>query len=292
MNGDEIAPSVQKYVREFPKCELCLDGFLQKFLQEHDGVLSTFSVLATSAQYETKQDDVPVLDLCLVPFWSLSDLKLVGQKMTWDDDTMEKKYYFSGGSLRLFLQSERDIQIAVDRAFRTVDITSAALLGTTYGTTAVSQVDQIRMVTLDSSDMKNYTDSGEWSYVICSGYALRKIGEYVTLEYYKDLCHKAYTINDFGLFGIAFENYFHAMAREKKIIELKVRQYDRIKAHHHEYLVKTLKCNEHLFKGKIQAEFENLMSTWPSSLDYWYPESRSLSIGKHERLSLALLSLV
>ncbi|KAG9398889.1 hypothetical protein AC1031_014197 [Aphanomyces cochlioides] len=275
MNDYEIAQKVQQCIRSFPNCELCLDGFLQSFLKKHLGVLMQFSVLATSAQYETKQDDAGVLDLCLVPFWSLSDLKLVGKHHTWDDESMEKKYYFSGGSLRLFLLSEMGAEIAAEEAFRNVDIASAELLNTQYGTNSDKQIDQIRMATLlDTSDLKNYHHPGKWSYVICSGFALRKLGERVTLEYYKDLCHKAYMINDFGLFGIAFENCFHAMAREKKSIQLKVREYDSTKAH--EYSVVTFTSDKHLLKGRDQAEFENVMEAWPSDLDYWYPESRSL----------------
>ncbi|KAH9119678.1 hypothetical protein AeMF1_007776 [Aphanomyces euteiches] len=236
-----------------------------------------FSVLAASGPYKTKQDDAGILDLCLVPFWSFSDLKLVGQHYTWEDESMEKKYYFSGGSLRLFLVSEKDAKIAVELAFCKVDIATANLLNTQYGTNSENQIDQIRMATLlDTSDLSNYNDPSQWSYVICSGFALRKLGERVTLEYYKDLCHKAYMIHDFGLFGIAFENYFHAMAREKQSIQLKVREYDSNKAHGHEYSVRTFTSDKHLLKGKDQAEFENLLKTWPSELDYWYPESRSL----------------
>ncbi|CAK4620263.1 unnamed protein product [Aphanomyces euteiches] len=190
---------------------------------------------------------------------------------------MEKKYYFSGGSLRLFLLSEKDAKIAVELAFCKVDIATANLLNTQYGTNSENQIDQIRMATLlDTSDLSNYNDPSQWSYVICSGFALRKLGERVTLEYYKDLCHKAYMIHDFGLFGIAFENYFHAMAREKQSIQLKVREYDSNKEHGHEYSVRTFTSDKHLLKGKDQAEFENVMKAWPSDLDYWYPESRSL----------------
>ncbi|CAK4099634.1 unnamed protein product [Aphanomyces euteiches] len=277
MNDYEIAPLVQQWIRRFPSCELCLDGFLQKFLNEHLGVLTEFSALATSAQFKKKQDDAGVVDLCLVPFWSLSDLKLVGKHHTWDDESIDKKYYFSGGSLRLFLMSEEGAESAAEEAFLDVDIASAQLLNTQYGTNSDRQIDQIRMVTLlDTSDLSNYNRPGKWSYVICSGFALRKLGKRVTLEYYKDLCHKAYMINDFGLFGIAFENYFHAMAREKQSIQLKVREYDSNKAHGHEYSVRTFTSDKHLLKGKDQAEFENVMKAWPSDLDYWYPESRSL----------------
>jgi hypothetical protein len=152
------------------------------------------------------------------------------------------------------------------------------LLLTQHGANSNAQVDRIRMATLETSHLSNYMDPGEWSYFICSDYALRKLGERVTLGYYKDLCRKAHTMNDFGLFGIAFENCFHAMAREKTNIKLMVREYDRTKAqaHEHVYSEKAFQSGKHLLKGKEQAEFDNVMKTWSSGVDYWYPESRSL----------------
>ncbi|KAH9160572.1 hypothetical protein LEN26_001800 [Aphanomyces euteiches] len=272
MSADEIAPLVQQCMRRYPKCELCLDGFQQSFLKNHIGVLMEFSVLAASGPYKTKQDDAGVLALCLVPFWSFSDLKLVGQHYTWDDESMEKKYYFSGGSLRLFLVSEMDAKIAAELAFCKVDLASVKLLNTQNYSRFDKQIGWIQMATLDTSDLSNYNRPGKWSYVVCSGFALRKLGDRVTREYYKDLCHKAYMIHDVGLFGIAFENYFHAMAREKQSIQLKVREYDSTKLR--EYSVLTFTSAKHLLKGKDQTDFEILLKTWPSELDYWYPDSR------------------
>jgi hypothetical protein len=91
-NVDSIEQAVHlvSYYRK-SGCELCLDGIKQEVINQHLGTLPTFSVLATSAQYKTKSDDPPVLDLCLVPFWAFSDLKEVGKHKEWDEPTIEKK---------------------------------------------------------------------------------------------------------------------------------------------------------------------------------------------------------
>ncbi|KAH9178093.1 hypothetical protein AeNC1_017464 [Aphanomyces euteiches] len=145
-----------------------------------------------------------------------------------------------------------DAKIAAELAICKVDLASVKLLNTQNDSRFDKQIGWIQMVTLDTSDLSNYNRPGKWSYVVCSGFALRKLGDRVTREYYKDLCHKAYMINDVGLFGIAFENYFHAMAREKQSIQLKVREYDSTKAH--EYSVLTFTSAKHLLKGKDQTD--------------------------------------
>ncbi|KAF0694388.1 Aste57867_14728 [Aphanomyces stellatus] len=126
------------------KC-LCLDGFVQS---EMTTFLKTFSVLATSAQYNTKQDDAPVLKRCLVPFWSHSDLQLFGEHKNMDSISIEKMYFISGGSLRYFLMDEKTAMNCIDEAFSGVDPSSPDLLKTQYGTSSMSQIDRIRMATL------------------------------------------------------------------------------------------------------------------------------------------------
>jgi hypothetical protein len=87
---------------------LCLDGFNQSEINQNWAGLGSFSVLATSAQYQTKSDDSPVLDRCLVPFWSFSDLKQIGTHKKLEETVMKKRYYFSGGNLRSFFLDEND----------------------------------------------------------------------------------------------------------------------------------------------------------------------------------------
>ncbi|KAF0700473.1 Aste57867_9002 [Aphanomyces stellatus] len=252
-------------------CLLCLDGFLQS---EMTIFLETFSVLATSAQYNTKQEDGPVLKTCLVPFWSHSDLQLFGEHKNMDSDSIEKMYFISGGSLRLFLMDEKTAMNCIDKAFSGVDYNSADLFKTQYGTSSMSQIDRIRMATLKRDG--EYTAFAQRSYFICSGYALMKIGEYVKLDYYKNLWCIAQATNDQGLAGIAFKNMFHTMAREKKPIKLNMRDYDRVRTTNHEYSEIDFTSSSTCLRGENNDDFKDFITHWPGGVDYWYPRSRSL----------------
>jgi hypothetical protein len=252
---------------------LCLDGFNQSEINQHWAGIGSFSVLATSAQYQTKSDDSPVLDRCLVPFWSFSDLKQIGTHKKLQETVMKKRYYFSGGNLRSFLLDENDAKKVVDSAVDRLTFAKTELLKTKYGSLSDNQVDHIRMGTVK---LGKYSDPSKWSYVICSAYSLMKLGEIVTLEYYKDLCTKAYAMKDFGLFGVAFENHIHVMARQNKEIKMCMRVYDLKKSHTHQYSPLTFTSDVYLLKGDNQEECESVMSNWNESVTYWYPASRSL----------------
>ncbi|GMF17770.1 unnamed protein product [Phytophthora fragariaefolia] len=216
-----IEEAIDDGVRHLGKNDiLCLDDFKQSDINQHFAGLIGFSVFATAAQYLIKSDDSAVLKVCLVSFWSLSDLKQVGVRSDFDGASIEKRYYFSGGNLRSFLVGESDAKKGVDTAFRRVTFDKVELLKTQYSSISTKQVDHIRMATVKIGELMDYFDPSKWNYVICSGYALMKLGEIVTLEYFQDLCTKAYAMKDFGLFGVAFENQIHAMARHKKEIRL------------------------------------------------------------------------
>ncbi|KAF0775934.1 hypothetical protein AaE_000366, partial [Aphanomyces astaci] len=258
------------------KCALCLDG-----INQVDGLLKkvrlqSFSVLATSGQYKKSQSQAGVVDLCLVPYWSLEDLKAVGRRINgWDDDCVEQKYYIGGSCLRLFLMSIEDARIAILLAVGTVDVSTADLLKTQHGPRSAGQVDSIRMATLDSSKVANYSNPDMWSYAITSMYALGKIGEIVPLGYFKDLCFKAHALNDFGLFGIAFENYVHATAQNNGEIKLWVRDYERQLLHQpknakldYSYATTTITTQSCSYRGHTQEQYEAIMREWTTGLEY------------------------
>jgi hypothetical protein len=275
MSANEIAPTIQNTARRFENCYWCLDGFLPSDLSI--GVLSSFSVLSvpTSIQYDVNVDQTGSLDLCLVPFWSHSDLQLIGQHKNWDDNSIEEKYYYSGGSLRLFLMSKESGKIAAGYAVQIVDVTSSDLLKTEFRTSSGGNVEWIQMATVNTCNLKNYRDPCHWSYVICSGFALRKLDNHLTLGYFKDLCSNAFMMKDVGLMETAFENCFHAIVREKKEVHLKVLDYEKVKNNTLEYLDDTFQCKNHLPKGEKEADFEQVMRAWPWKLDYWYSQSRT-----------------
>jgi hypothetical protein len=167
----------------------------------------------------------------------------------------------------------------MDDAFKGVDINNASLLNSQDGSTLNGQVDRIRMVTVSTESRVNYNDSVKWSYVICFMYALRKFGEYVTVDYYKDLCTKAFAINDYGLFGIAFENYVHTMTRKELPIPLKIRKYDRVKTkdiHKYDSLIIQTRTSNYLLKGESEDECKQIIVSDLGSIDCWHPCSLSL----------------
>jgi len=132
------------------------------------------------------------------------------------------------------------------------------------------------MITVSMDD--NYSSCSKWSYVISFMYALRKIGEYVTLEDCKELCLRANAINDPHLFGIAFEHYIHTMARTKMPIPLKIWEYDPIKSKSLEYKDLTISCNttNYLLAGETEDQIKQIIASKLGSIDYWHPFSSFL----------------
>jgi len=173
--SDEVLEVLKLIRKSIGDYELCLDGIRQSDLPL--GRLRGFSVLATSAQFQVKNDDAPVLKRCLVPFWSFSDLETVGEHNQWDEHTIKQVYYYSGGNLRFFLLGTEGARVAMDDAFQGVDIRNASLLESQDGSTLSGQVDRIRMVTVSTNNLQNYSLCSKWRYAISSMYALKKLGQ-------------------------------------------------------------------------------------------------------------------
>ena len=221
-----------------PDVELYLDGFVYNAIDTHHKQLIRYRLLATSAQYKTEDNDSGVLRLCLVPFWSKSDLKKIGAHLQstkkhgvdeWTEDNINERYYYSGGNLRGFLLTS-DATNSIDQALALVLPQGADILKSQQGLALTTQIDRLRMTTVvDGSSLDKYWLRRCWIGVITSEYALRKIGSIVQLSFYEELWSKARTLGDDGLMGIAFENCVHWMATNRKKIELKVREYDREK---------------------------------------------------------------
>ncbi|DBA02439.1 TPA: hypothetical protein N0F65_008653 [Lagenidium giganteum] len=259
--------------------ELCLDGLMHKDIADNFATLASFRLLATSVQYPMKDDDLPVLRQCLVPFWSKSDLNKIGARMSWTERVINERYYYSGGNLRDFLSGTDAATLAIDQALAVVCKYTAELLNTQYGLASVRQVDRLRMTTIrahnKTSDLMEYLNCGKWCCVITSEYALRQLGKIVAPSYYEELWSKGRMLADDGLMGIAFENYVHTMARDGQTIKLQVRAYDRKKLKQHTYAALEFKANSHLYKGTDAAECEAIMQQL-TDVDYWYPCTRCL----------------
>jgi hypothetical protein len=261
--------------------ELCLDGFEDKDVQSHFEMLARFRLLATSVQYPMKNDDTPVLQQCLVPFWSLSDLNVIGEHRGWTKHEIKDQYFYSGGNLRDFSSPRERVTNSIDQAIRLVDSKAAQLLNTQYEGGSDRQVDRLRMTGIranDHRDLGKYLYCAKWICVITSEYALRRLGNIVQPSYYGELWAKGRMLGDNGLMGIAFENYVHTLARDGKKIELQVRAYDRAKARQHTYEALEFEAKSCRNDGMNAAECNAVMEELSaSSDDYWYPSSRSLA---------------
>jgi len=259
--------------------ELCLDGFLQADIEEHFGRLTGFRLLATSAQYSMKNDDT-LLRQCLVPFWSSSDLNIIGARRGWTDHDIKERYYYSGGNLRDFLSDKIVAMDSIDKAIRKVDLEVATLLSTQYALGSKKQIDRLRMTSIrpgpeNLGSLAKYGMVRSWFCVITSEYALRQLGKIVEPTYYEELWSKGHMLGDDGLMGIAFENFVHAMARDGKTMELQVRPYDRLKQKQHTYSAVEFTAKSYRNEGINAAECGILMRQL-SGVDYWYPVDRCL----------------
>ncbi|KAL7679392.1 putative P-loop containing nucleoside triphosphate hydrolase [Plasmopara halstedii] len=235
--------------------ELCLDGLLRQDIADNFARLARFRLLATSVQYPMKNDDMPVLRQCLVPFWSKCDLNAIGTHREWQEHEIKNKYFYSGGNLRDFLSEKITARDSIDEAVGVVDLPVAELLNTQYAVVSVKQVDRLRMTGIranDHSDLNKYTTLRSWFCVITSEYALRQLGKIVEASYYEVLWSKGRMLGDDGLMGIAFENY-------------------------HSYVALEFEAKSCRNDGMDAAECDTIMKQLSSSSDdYWYPSSRSL----------------
>nr|QUJ09335.1 crinkler 9 [Plasmopara viticola] len=260
--------------------ELCLDGLMHKDVADNFAALASFNLLATSVLYPMKDDDLPVLRQCLVPFWSKSDLNKIGARMSWTEHDIKERYYFSGGNLRDFLSGTNATRLAINQAIAVVRKYPAEVLNTQYGLASVRQVDRLRMTKIrlhdKTSNLIKYLDCGEWFCVITSEYALRQLGKIVAPSYCEELWSKGRMLGDDGLMEIAFENYVHAMARDGQKLELQVRTYDRIKKNQHTYAALKFEANSYLYAGTDAAECDSIMQQKLADVDYWYPCTRCL----------------
>jgi hypothetical protein len=76
--------------------ELCLDGFMQTESTDNFAALAFFRIICLpclSVQYNVKDDKNIVRKLCLIPFWSKSDLNKIGNAMNLTELKINRQYY-------------------------------------------------------------------------------------------------------------------------------------------------------------------------------------------------------
>ena len=85
------------------------DGFTQSDVDSIHNSLGSFNLLATSSQYDLKSDDF-VTKCILLPAWLPEDLRAISAIICGEhfEQHFEEAYSYSGGSLREFLNTEKD----------------------------------------------------------------------------------------------------------------------------------------------------------------------------------------
>ncbi|EEY54045.1 Crinkler (CRN) family protein [Phytophthora infestans T30-4] len=150
---------------------LLLDGFHHHQIPEG---LQTYNVLATSQQVKLKNQEITDAYLCLFPCWRKQDpFKLGEQVYHFDAVEMDNRYYYSGGSVRLFTLPTIDL---IEQAVRVAlhGVTDVARIISTQSTSATndSQVDRMRRTFIeDVANLTHYTKSSHWQQMVDSEYA-------------------------------------------------------------------------------------------------------------------------
>jgi hypothetical protein len=170
-----------------------------------------FNLLATSAQYRRKSQDVRYL--VMLPAWLEADLKslrnLNGGKV--NDATFEEQYYYSGGSAREFLRPIEDVCDRVDDAVAGISSQSCRNILAGYGGSPGPPHDTLRRCYLSDRNLKSYHTSRKWVFAIDSSYALRRLTSLAPLSVFKQSMEVAKASASTSLYGQMFEVYVHQL---------------------------------------------------------------------------------
>jgi hypothetical protein len=196
-----------------------LDGWSQQELaQSPEGQsFGGFNLLATSAQYRLKSQDVR--KLIMLPAWSETDLRslwdLSRRQMTKkepkrDMEIFEKHYYYSGGSAREFVRPIEEAKTLIDVAIAAITSESCENLLRGYGGSPGSPHDTIRRTYVDvSKGLNSYISPSAWTYAIDSGYALKRLGGLAPLKVYEQTIIVAKSTSSRAFYGHSFEALVH-----------------------------------------------------------------------------------
>jgi hypothetical protein len=196
-----------------------LDGWSQQELaQSEEGrSFGGFNLLATSAQYRLKGQDVR--KLIMLPAWSETDLRflwdffrrqLTKEELERDREIFEDHYYYSGGSVREFVRPTEEAKTRIDLAIALISRDSCENLLFGYGGSPGSPHDTIRRCYVDvSKGLKRYTSPSAWTYAIDSGYALKLLGGLAPLKVYEQTMAVAKSTRSRAFYGHSFEALVH-----------------------------------------------------------------------------------
>jgi hypothetical protein len=234
-----------------------------------------FHLLATSAQYRRKSQDVRYL--VMLPAWLEADLKslrsLSGGMV--NNTTFEEQYYYSGGSAREFLRPIEDICNRVDDAVTGISSESCQNILAGYGGSPGSSHDTLRRCYLSDRSLKSYQTSRKWVYAIDSSYALRRLTSLAPLSVFKQSMEVAKASACTSLYGQMFEVFVHQLFSLPNLsVSFHLRDATEARGGYNEsihltnYSVECVGDNFAGAKGHLSRRTMNIMKT-----TYWHPNS-------------------
>jgi hypothetical protein len=209
---------------QHPESLFFVDGFTYEEVNSKHDFLGAFNLLATSSQYRVKGDDSDTRCI-LLPAWRLEDLKgyleaslpknlSSDQRVDQVKEKFETPYFYSGGSLRLFLDSHKSRENLILSALDAVKNEGADVLLRERAAGTKSQVDLLRKRFLkDCTDPTHYETRAQWVTVVDSVFALRKLRDMISLKVFSKTLAVAKGVRG-AFYGLAFEQYIHKKAYE------------------------------------------------------------------------------
>jgi hypothetical protein len=259
-----------------------VDGFNQEEVKDPDKNYLPFDFLATSCQFDAKNDDNS--RIVVLPAWRDADLLEYARLTNWVIETglrkikrcntpfaklVKEQYFYSGGSLREFCRSREMLVIRVARDCGAVDNAQAFELVYNYGGgQSMKQVDRLRRHYITNPcKQEHYYDSRYWKLSVDSGYVLSKLGRVVDTAKQLQIYTYAESVGA-GFHGVAYELLLHNAVRgafvKSKPVALKMREgsvYEKI-----EIRVPNVVCS-----GEDEASCYPCLSTLDKGT-YWYPD--------------------
>ncbi|KAE9349138.1 hypothetical protein PF008_g7034 [Phytophthora fragariae] len=261
-----------------------VDGYSQAHVDAEANGLLPFHVLATSCQYDAKHDDPS--HVVVLPAWQRNDLEKYARLTDWaistgllrktknlNDSTWRKflkeQYFYSGGSLRDFCKTREALKEQVERYCSKIGNVQAYQLVYTYGSGRSSdQVDRIRHHYITNPENEeHYTKSRYWKVSVDSGYALKYLGQNVSMQKQLEVFTYAESV-DAGFLGTTYKlllrHAVHEAYAKKTPVVLKMNEgsyYERI-----EICAPRIEC-----RGENEEECYTCLANL-SERTYWHPD--------------------
>ncbi|KAL7687686.1 putative P-loop containing nucleoside triphosphate hydrolase [Plasmopara halstedii] len=200
-----------------------VDGFNQAQVDDSNSEYGPFRLLATSCQFDAKQDDSS--RIVVLPAWRDADLLQYAKSTNWVTETglrqikrqdtpfprlVKEQYFYSGGSLREFCRNRRSLLERVTSDCCAVANDQAFELVYNYGGgQSRSQVDRIRRHFItDCNREVDYYDRLWWKLSVDSGYVLSQLGRKIDTDKQLEVYKYAKSVGA-GFHGVAYEQLLH-----------------------------------------------------------------------------------